>query len=134
MFKCVVLMELTKSFKCDCQRNITKISSPYLLKTLGKISGGHSDSYCFLKWHKNAFAGIRPNGETIATPSICLYMTWSKMKNDSYAHKVKSFLMSLRCKLWIVLVSENKSLIQMSITSFKATLVKKISTWRLAMR
>ena len=101
---------------------------------MGKISGRHSESYCFSKWHKNVFLRIGPNGESIVTPSVCLYMTWSKMKNDSYAHKVKSFFMPLRSKLWIVLVSQNKSSMQMSITTFKATLVNNLSTPRLAMR
>ena len=42
--------------------------------------------------------------------------------------------MSLRSKLWIVLVSQNKSSIQMSITSFKGILVNKLLTSRLAMK
>ena len=40
MFGCLVLMLLTKCFKSDWQRNSTKISSAYLLKTFGKILGG----------------------------------------------------------------------------------------------
>ena len=63
-------------------------------------------------------------------PSICLYMTWSKMKNNSYAAEVKSSLTSLQSKLWIVLVSQNKSSIQISITSFKRILVNKLSTYQ----
>ena len=56
------------------------------------------------------------------------------MKVDSYAVKVQSSLISLRSKLWIVLVSQNKSSIQMLITSFKGILVNKLSTPRLAMK
>ena len=56
------------------------------------------------------------------------------MKNDSYAAKVKSSLMSLPSKLWVVLVSQNKSSIQMSITSFKGILVNKLLTSRMAMK
>ena len=52
------------------------------------------------------------------------------MKNDSYAAKVKSSLISLRSKLKIVLAAQNKS-IQMSITSFKDKLVNKLPTSRL---
>ena len=52
------------------------------------------------------------------------------MKNDSYAAKVKSSLISLRSKLKIVLAAQNKS-IQMSITSFKEKLVNKLPTSRL---
>ena len=70
----------------------------------------------------------------IETPSICLYMTWSKMNNDSYTAKIKSSLMSLWSKLWIVLVSQNKSAIQMSITSFKGLLVNRLLITRLAMK
>ena len=55
------------------------------------------------------------------------------MKNDSYAAKVKSSLISLRSKLRIVLVSQNKPSMQMSITSFKGILINKLSTSRLAM-
>ena len=109
----------------------------HFLKTLGKMSGGHSERHCFSKWHKKAFARIRPNAEPTVLPSICLlmtYMTWSKMKNDSKMNKIKSSLMSLRSKLWIVLVSQNKSSIQMSITSFKGILVNKLLTSRLAMK
>ena len=101
---------------------------------MGKISGGHSESHCFSKWYKNAFGRIGPNGEPNAIPLICLHMTWSKMKCNSYAAKVKSSLMSLRSKLWIMLVSQNKSSIQMSITSFKGILVNKLLTSRLAMK
>ena len=68
--------------------------------------------------------------EHIATPSVCLYRPCSKMKNDSYAAKVKSSLISLRSKLKIVLAAQNKS-IQMSITSFKEKLVNKLPTSRL---
>ena len=42
--------------------------------------------------------------------------------------------MSLRSKLWVVLVSQNKSAIQMSITSFKGILLNTLSTSRLAMK
>ena len=93
--------------------------------------------HCFSKWHKNAFTRIRPNGEPIATPSICLYiicLTLSMMKNDSYAAKVKSFIISLQSKFWIMLVSQNKSSIHMSITSFKGILVNKLSISKLTIK
>ena len=45
----------------------------------------------------------------------------------------KSSLISLQSKLLSVLVSQNKSSIQMSITSFKGILVNKLSTSRLVM-
>ena len=54
-------MYFIKSFKCDWQRNITKISLIYLLKSVCKISGAYSESHCFSKWYKNAFARIGPN-------------------------------------------------------------------------
>ena len=115
-------------------KNITKIPSVYLLKILGKISGGHSQSHWFSKWHKNTFARIGTNEELIVTPSVCLYMTWPKMKNDSIDAEGKSSLISLRSKLWIALASHNKVSMQMSITSFKGILVNKLSTSRLAMK
>ena len=82
MFGCLVFMQLTKSFKCDWERDITKLLLTYHLKTLRKISGGsHSQKTLgFSKWHKNAISKI---GASEETPSICLYMTWSKIKNDS---------------------------------------------------
>ena len=94
----------------------------------------HSMSYCFSKWHKNAFARTGPKAEPIATPSICLSMTWSKMKHDLYAAKVKSSLISLRSKLWIELVPHSKLSIQMLITPFKEILVNELSTSILAMK
>ena len=57
-----------------------------------------------------------------------LGMTRSKVRSDSYA------VILLRSKLWIVLVSQIKSLIQITITSFKEILVNKLSTSRLAMK
>ena len=42
--------------------------------------------------------------------------------------------MTLKSKLWIAVVSQNKSSVQISITSFKIILVNKLSTWRLEMR
>ena len=45
----------------------------------------------------------------------------------------KSSLISLQSKLLSVLVSQNKSSIQTSITSFKGILVNKLSTSRLVM-
>ena len=42
--------------------------------------------------------------------------------------------MTLKSKLWIAVVSQNKSSVQISITSFKRILVNKLSTSRLEMR
>ena len=56
------------------------------------------------------------------------------MKNNSYAAKVNCSLISLQSKLWIGLVSQSKSSIQMLVTSFKGILVNKLSTLRLAMK
>ena len=109
-------------------KNTTNIS----FKDFGWNIRGHSESLCLSIWHKNAFARIGPIREPIPTPSVCLYMTWSKMKSNSYAAKVKSSLMSLQYKLWIVLVSQSKSSIRISISSFKGILVNKLSTSRLA--
>ena len=47
------------------------------------------------------------------------------MKNNSYAANVKSSLISIQPKLWIMLLSQNKPSIHMSITSFKGILVNK---------
>ena len=65
-----------------------KVSLTYLLKTLNKISGAHSESHCFRKWLENAFTRIKANAEAIATLSVCLYITLRIMKNDSYGDKV----------------------------------------------
>ena len=133
MSGCLSFIQFTKSLTCNWEKNIIKIASTYLLKTLCKILGVHCENHCFSKWHKNAFAGIGPSWELIATSPTFLYVTLSNMKNDSCSAKVKSILIFLRSKLSIVLVSLKQSSIQMAKTYFKGILVNNLSPSRPAM-
>ena len=49
------------------------MSSTYLLYKIGLDNQiGQSNIHCSSEWHKNKLAKNGPNGEPIATPSICL--------------------------------------------------------------
>ena len=116
------------------QRNITKMSSTHFIETLVKISGAHSENHYVSKWHKNVLVRVGPNGAPIATPSVCLYMIWSKITKNSYATKSKDCFVSLWSYLWIMLVSQKKSSKQMSTSSFQGILLNKLSALRLAVK
>ena len=88
----------------------------------------------FSWWAKNAWARDDPNGDPIATPSICLYTILLPIKNDSLVAKDKFFKFTF-FKPWTMSLFLKRLLgSNFNILASRGVLVKRESTSKLPMK